>query len=263
MNLILTISIAMLPFAAATAQTQDTLQSVEIDSTEELHVCDSLDICLEDSGPAYKDSVAIELVESHEVVAQADSSANMQVGNTDDIPVPTSGVEPFSGGVGLMFSLERGFVGSLWHTKMKVLYDDDHFYITLILSDPAFYFEVYPGEDIHFKLENGEIISLSLSKDYKVWNYKEENQYHGNNLATPTVYFTQMIYDVPDSCMDKLLSSDIVKVRYFSRRAPRDIDMIEQGNVRKFNREFRESAQQAKSNYNVKTSTTDDQLKGF
>ena len=163
-------------------------------------------------------------------------------------------------GVGTEFRTTTGLVGSHWDATVRMLYYDGVYILSIIRPASDDYFRIYEGDDCYLKLNTDEVVELPIMETFGVWNYFQSGYWVGNTYM-PARYITQMFYIIPDISI--LNNKDIVKIRYFVNHSPRDIDIETDGNVKKFNRNMRESMSQAVSSYRAAQILDENPTAGF
>lgn len=164
-------------------------------------------------------------------------------------------------GISDEFHSEPGFVGSYWHTAMRVICTEDyHFMLSIYKPASNGYYTIHEDEDCYLKLEDNSIITLKLNTEYSPWNY-ERAGYYVSSTYMPKRFFTQTFYDIPD--VNILTKNKVIKIRWIIDGSPYDIDYYYNNWVNKFNKRLRNAILQAQKDFEKKAEFTDDNLIGF
>lgn len=164
-------------------------------------------------------------------------------------------------GISDEFHSEPGFVGSYWHTAMRIICSDGYqFMLTIYKPASNGYYAIHEDENCYLKLANGNIITLPLNTDLSPLNYERSGFYSGN-VYMPKRFFTQTYYDIPDANL--IINQDVTKIRWIIDGKPYDIDYLQNNWVKKFNKRLRNAFAQAQERYEEKAKFKDDNLRGF
>lgn len=205
------------------------------------------------------DDEAFKIIESGGI---KEFDTNTPSADEDEALTPIHTCEPYSlnCGIGNEFRLTSGLAGSHWEPSARMIYDGRDHILSIMKPASDTYYTIYEGDNAYVRFSNGEIMELQITDKFGIWNYYQKG-YWVSNVHMPPRYITQMFYIIPDP--DKFIKNEISKLRYFVNHQAKDIDFMQEGNIKKVNRSLTESFTKAREDYHQNRILDQDPLTGF